>query len=409
MVGTWGLSRLLKPFFQPPVVTEIFLGILIGPSFLGAFYPSLTVNLLSSVTVSHLQVLSELGIVFFMFTAGLDLNLDFLHKSRREVTMVSSISFLLPFAVGGLLSWSFFYRIADPSISRLTFSIYTGLLLSVTAFPVLARILKSSNLIQTYLGQLALASAAVLDLIAWLILATIVWMIRSNEASPFMTASLALTLIGALLLLAPFIKRISNQIDNKGYTNNSFLIVIILILLSAIATEWVGIHTVFGPFLIGLIIAKDSDMGRKTSVRLESLSVTVLMPAFFILTGLRTQVGNLSSINDWLYFAIVLLVAVLCKAIAGYISGRFSRLSRRDSLGLGFLLNTRGLMELVILNIGLDLGLVSPKMFTIFVLVALVTTAMTGPALGLLFRTPMIVNAVLKKPTNNMDIEILSK
>lgn len=386
------LARLLGFVFgrflkQPAVMGEIVAGIVLGPSVLGAISPAAQELVLPRAVAPQLAVIAELGVVLFLFLVGLELDLETLRRRTHAIVAVSLTSIAAPFVLGLGLAWWMFPRFASDGVSFTVFALFLGTSLSVTAFPVLARILIDRGVQRTALGRTALACAAVDDVTAWTLLALVAGLARARLADVGWTVVLLLAYGAAMILLVRrFLQRFAAREERRegALSPVSLGLVFTGILLSAVATEVIGVHALFGAFLLGALLPGTGRLARELHARLESAVLVLLLPSFFALTGMRTHIGLLGSGHDWLVCAVIVSVATLGKFGGGTVAARLTGLGWRQAAALGLLMNTRGLMDLIVLNVGLDLGVISPKVFTMLVLMALVTTFMTGPALDLM-------------------------
>jgi Kef-type K+ transport system membrane component KefB len=384
------LARLLGNAFrvlhQPPVIGEIIAGILLGPSFLARVAPSVSAYLLPASIAPFLNILSQVGVVLYMFLVGLDLDPGLLRHRGHAAVAISHASIIAPFLLGAALSLHVYPRLATTGVRFTSFALFLGVSMSVTAFPVLARILTDRGIHKTRMGAIALTCAAVDDVTAWCMLAFVVAIIQSHTAGFVTTFGGALAFIAAMLFVVrPLMARLTLVYGNRGrLTQGLMAIVFVALLLSAWATDLIGIHAVFGAFALGAMIPHDSGLARDLTDRLEDLLLVLLLPAFFAYTGLRTQIGLVSGPEQWLLCALIILVASAGKFAGSAIAARLTGLGWRDASALGVLMNTRGLVELIVLNIGLDFGVISPAVFAMLVLMALVTTFSTTPVLDLI-------------------------
>jgi Kef-type K+ transport system membrane component KefB len=383
IVAARAVGWLFRRLGQPQVVGEMAAGILLGPSLLGWAVPGAYALLFPPGSMASLGLLSQVGILLFMFLVGLEFDPQLLRGHGRTAVVTSHASIVVPFLLGAGLALLLYPRLSDASVSFTGFTLFMGSAMSVTAFPVLARILIERRLTNTRLGTITLACAAVADVSAWTILAVVVGIVRSGERP------LGLTLAGIALFAAVMafgVKRglgwIEAHYQRYGrVTQNMVGAALIVALLSAWTTEWLGIHALFGAFAAGAVMPKLRGFVRELTTKLEDVTVVFLLPLFFAFTGLRTSVGLVEGADSWFYGALILLAAVAGKLGGSFFAARATGLPAREALALGVLMNTRGLMELVILTIGLDLGVISPALFTLLVLMAFITTAMTTPLL----------------------------
>lgn len=377
----------LRKIGQPAVIGEIIAGILLGPSFLGAIMPDLMNGLFPPDSLKDLQLLSQIGLAFFMFIIGLELDLAVLQNKAKEAVVISNISIAFPYVLGVGLAYWLFVDFAPYNTSFLSFALFIGIAMSITAFPVLARILREKNLNKTAVGTLTLTCAAADDVTAWIILAIVIALSKAGDlTSALFTIGLtsgyvALMYYGVKPLLAKLAHRWTiNDKPSRNFIALSFF----TLLFSAYIAEVLGIHALFGSFLAGVIMPQNEKLKALITEKIQDVSLLVLLPVFFALTGLKTQIGLLNSPTLWLTFLLIFFVALLGKLGGSALSARFVGQSWKDALMIGTLMNTRGLMELVVLNIGYDLGILSPEIFAMFVLMALATTFMTAPLLDLI-------------------------
>ncbi|BBD66892.1 sodium/hydrogen exchanger [Nostoc commune NIES-4072] len=383
-----GLSRLVGLGFrsikQPLVIGEIVAGIMLGPSLFGLVAPDIAVSLFPPETIPFLNVLSQVGLIFFMFLIGLELNPKYLSGQLEVAVLTSHVSILVPFSLGTLLAVLLYPLVSDASVSFTAFALFLGAAMSITAFPVLARIITENNLQGTRLGTLALTCAAVDDVTAWCLLAVAIAVARTGDfggAIPTIMASIVY--IGLMLTAGRwFLQRLAKHYLRAGRLSQLLLAGIYMgVVASALITELIGIHLIFGAFLLGAAMPKNEDLVRELAIKTEDFVLIFLLPIFFAYSGLKTQIGLLNRPELWLLCALVLGVAIAGKYVGTYVAARVSGISKREASALGWLMNTRGLTELIVLNIGLELKVISPLIFTMLVIMALVTTFMTSPLL----------------------------
>ncbi|MGW1625427.1 cation:proton antiporter [Streptomyces sp. NPDC002172] len=378
-------AQLLKRLGQPPVVGEILVGILFGPSLLGWLWPGAQAWLFPQSALPYIGVLGNFGLLVFMFLVGLELDLKSLRGNSRTAVAVSQAGIALPLLLGTLLALGMYGDFAPPGTERLPFVLFIAVSMSITAFPVLARILTDRGLYRTRVGALAMASAAVDDVSAWCLLAAVVAVTKSNSPMEALTtAGYALVFTAVMFLVVrPLLARWAARAERR-YADGVVLVVLFSGLsVAAFATDRIGVHALFGAFLFGVVTPRGSRRIEVTAARMRAFAVPVLLPLFFVSTGLKTDVGLLGgSGTQWLWAGAVLAVAVVGKWGGGTLAARLSGRDWRDSMSLGALMNCRGLTELIVLNIGLGLGVIGPELFTVLVLMALLTTAMTTPALA---------------------------
>lgn len=383
-----GLSRLVGLGFrrikQPLVIGEIVAGILLGPSLFGMLFPQVAAVVFPSETIPFLGVLSQIGLIFFMFLIGLELDSKYLKNGLHTAILVSHVSILVPFSLGLLLSILLYPLVSNDGVSFTAFALFLGAALSITAFPVLARIITENNLQSTRLGTLALTCAAVDDVTAWCLLALAIAVTRTGSMVAAIPTILASSLYIALMVTVghKLLKILARYYDRVGKLNQSVLALIYMgVVISALTTELIGIHLIFGAFLLGAVMPKNPGITRELAQKTEDFVLTFLLPIFFAYSGLRTQIGLLNRPILWVLCFLVVLVAIAGKYLGTYFAARVSSIEKREASALGWLMNTRGLTELIVLNIGLSLGVISPLLFTMLVIMALVTTFMTSPLL----------------------------
>ena len=387
-----GLSRLVGLAFrrikQPLVIGEIVAGIMLGPSLFGAIAPDMAAALFTPETIPYLGILSQIGLIFFMFLIGLELDPKYLKGGLDTAVLISHVSILVPFSLGTLLALLLYPQVSNDGVSFTAFALFLGAAMSITAFPVLARILTENNLQNSRLGTLALTCAAVDDVTAWCLLALAIAVTRTNSmAAALPTIIQSVIYIGLMATLGrKLLKQLAHYYDRVRKLNQTVVALIYMgVVISALITELIGIHLIFGAFLFGAIMPKDEGLTRELAEKTEDFVLTFLLPIFFAYSGLRTQIGLLNSPVLWGLCLIVVAVAIVGKYVGTYIAARVSGIDKRESSALAWLMNTRGLTELIVLNIGLSLGVVSPLLFTMLVIMALVTTFMTSPLLELTY------------------------
>jgi Kef-type K+ transport system membrane component KefB len=383
-----GGSRLVGWVFrsidQPLVIGEIVAGIALGPSLLGWVAPDLSGALFPAATIPFLNVLSQIGLIFFMFLIGLELDPKYLRGNLNTAVVTSGVSILVPFSLAGILSLFIYPIVSNNSVSFTAFALFLGAAMSITAFPVLARIITENNLQNTRLGTLALTCAAVDDVTAWCLLALAIAVTRTNSmagAVPIIIYSV-LYISGMLTVGRGLLQVISTYYDRTGKLSQLMLAGIYMaVVSSALITEAIGIHLIFGAFLLGAAMPKNPGLVREIAQKTEDFVLIFLLPVFFAYSGLKTQIGLLNSPELWLLCAAILGVAIVGKYVGTYYVARSCNIDKQEASALGWLMNTRGLTELIVLNIGLELGVISPILFTMLVIMALVTTFMTSPLL----------------------------
>lgn len=384
LLTAYSVGWLLRKLRQPQVVGEMVAGVLLGPSLLGWLAPGFFASLFPPDGLGPLYVLSQIGPLLFMFLVGLEFDTRILRKLGHVAVVVSLSSIVVPFALGALLAIFLYPRFTDNNLPFTGFVLFMGAAMSVTAFPVLARILHERNLLTTKLGTLTIACAAVGDVTAWCLLAVIVGIVKSElHHLPWwqMLPGIAVYCGLMLFVVRPLVRKL---ISGKAGAKNHYQLIIILLVCmvaSSWATEWLGIHALFGAFFAGVIIPKENSFSQELSKGVPLRVAGLLMPLFFAFTGLRMSIGLINSPDMVLYCGLVFLVAVAGKFGGSMFAARLMGTSWRESAAVGILMNTRGLIELVIINIGLDIGVLTRPLFSIMVLMAVGTTLMTTPLL----------------------------
>jgi len=381
-------GELFRRIHQPKVVGEMFAGIMLGPSLLGWVAPHLSAYLFPPSSLGFLNALSQVGVVVFMFLVGLGINPGELKKESHAAVLTSHVSITAPFVLAAFLALYLYPRLSDDGVSFTSFALFMGSAMSITAFPVLARILAERNMLASRLGTVAIACAAVDDVTGWCILAYIVVLIRSAHSSTSIWVTIGGILVFGLAMIhgvRRLLRGFETAYRKKGALSENLLaLMMLLVLASSLLTEYLGIHLLFGAFLMGAIMPKEHRFVRYVLDRFETITVTLLLPLFFAFTGLRTNIGLVKGPQMWMYCALIILVATAGKLGGSTLASWLSGMPLREAAGLGTLMNTRGLMELVILNIGLDIGVISPALFSMMVIMALFTTFMTTPVLRLI-------------------------
>lgn len=372
---------------QPPVIGEIAAGVMLGPSLLGWVAPGASASLFPAASLPILQLLSQIGVLLFMFVVGLEFDASHLRTRAQAAIAVSHFSIIIPFVLGVSLSLALYVEYAPPGVPFHAFALFCGIAMSITAFPVLARILAERRLTHTPLGSIAITCAAVDDVTAWSILAFVVAITTAGGAVATLLTILALS-VGFMLLMIfvgrPLLRRVlSTETADDTLSKGRIAIALAVMLSSTLATEAIGIHALFGAFVAGAIMPTAGPFRAMLRDRMESISTVFLLPLFFAYTGLRTQIGLLDDGASWMVCLAIIAVATIGKLGSTIVAARWTGLSWRDAVALGSLMNTRGLMELIALNVGYELGILTPEIFAMMVLMALVTTAMTGPLLTL--------------------------
>jgi len=381
------LGALALRLGQPRVVGEILGGIALGPSLLGALWPGVETQLFTPVITAQLNLIAQLGLALFMFLIGMELSPEPLLRLAPLASRIALAGVLLPSVMGvalayGLEAWQPQLIPGDHSLAGVLFM---GTAMAISAFPVLARILRERGLSQQPLGQLATTVAAVDDLLGWLLLATVVAVARSGSGWGALPTLLKIALWTLLLLvgLSPLRRWLASRYRHSRELGPLLQVTLYSgALVSGAVTDWFGVHLIIGAFLWGLAMPRCEPLRRQLGLRLEGVVLQLMLPLFFAISGLHTRLDALNRPALWAATALVLAVALGGKFAAGFVMARLGGLPRRESLALGCLMNTRGLTELVVLNVGLSLGVISPELFSMGVVMTLCTTLMTGPLLG---------------------------
>jgi Kef-type K+ transport system membrane component KefB len=393
---------IFKKIGQPSVIGEIIAGIVLGPSLIGSYFPEYSAALFPKESLPNLQFLSQIGLILFMFVVGMELDLKVLKNKANDAVIISHASIVFPFTLGLGFAYTIYNSFAPKGVQFLSFGLFIGIAMSITAFPVLARIVQERNLHKTKIGTVVITCAAADDITAWCILAAVIAYVKAGSfiSALYIIALAALYVIVMIKLVKPFLKQIGDIHASKENLSKPVVAIFFLtLILSAYATEIIGIHALFGAFLAGVIMPDNMKFRNLFIEKVEDISLVLLLPLFFVFTGLRTQIGLLDSLYLWQTCGLIILVAVVGKFVGSALAAKFVGQSWKDSLMIGALMNTRGLMELVVLNIGYDLGVLTPEVFAMMVIMALVTTFMTGPALDL-------INYIFKKQKDESIIRI---
>lgn len=387
---------------QPAVIGEMIAGIVLGPSLIGLYFPEFSAMLFPKESLGNLQFLSQIGLILFMYIVGMELDLKVLKNKAHAAVVISHASIIVPFALGMGLAYYIYMDYAPEGVAFSSFGLFAGISMSVTAFPVLARIVQERGIQKTKLGTIVITCAAADDITAWCILAAVIAIVKAGTfVSALYTIALALGYVFLMLkIVRPFLKRIGDLYSSRESLSKPIVAIFFLtLIISAYATEVIGIHALFGAFMAGAIMPENVKFRNLFIEKVEDVSLVLLLPLFFVFTGLRTQIGLLNDGNLWILTALIILVAITGKFLGSAVAARFVGQSWKDSLTIGALMNTRGLMELVVLNIGYDLGVLSPEIFAMLVIMALVTTFMTGPLLD-------VINWLFRKSSPEIPMEI---
>jgi Kef-type K+ transport system membrane component KefB len=385
-----GLSRIMGFLFvrfrQPQVMGEMIAGIMLGPSLFGWLFPTAFRVVFPEHSIQYLNALSQVGVIFFLFLIGLELDPKLLRNRGHAAIVISNSSVIAPFLAGAVLALYLYPHLFSglPAVRVTSVALFMGTAMCVTAFPVLARILTERNLQKTQVGTIAITCAAVNDVIAWCLLAFVIAAVRATGLGPgLLTAAMALVYVLAMFFLVrPFLGRLELVFERRGgLSQNLLAVILILVLASSFVTQWIGIHALFGAFLMGTIMPKNTAFVQTLTEKLQDYTVVFLLPIFFAYIGLRTQIGLLDRPSLWFYTSLIILAASSGSIGGSAIAARACGISWREASAIGILMNTRGLMELVILNIGRNLGVITDALFAMMVIMAIVTTALTTPLL----------------------------
>ena len=377
------VSRVVGRLGQPPVIGEVLSGILLGPSLLGHLAPGAEAYLFPVAARPALGVVAQLGVVLYMFVVGLEFDPGSLRRRAAPFIVTSQVSIALPFALGCGLAVVLYPAFSPPGVRLLAFALFMGIAMSITAFPVLARILTDRGLSRTELGLAAITCAAVNDVMGWCLLAIVVGVSRAAVSSAMVSAALAVVYIAVMFGAGrPIAARLTARHEPAGEPSQAAVIWTLAgLLVSSVVAELIGIHAIFGAFIFGAIVPAESAIASQLRQHRAPIVTILFLPAFFALTGLRTEIGLMSTPREWVICAAIVLLATAGKFGGTLIAGRAVGMPWGFAARLGVLMNTRGLMELVVLNVGLDIGVISPTLFTMMVIMAIVTTAMTAPLL----------------------------
>jgi Kef-type K+ transport system membrane component KefB len=373
-----------KKIGQPTVIGEIIAGIVLGPSLIGMYFPEFSNTLFPTQSLGNLQFLSQIGLILFMFVVGMELDLKVMRNKAHEAVVISHASIIIPFALGMGLAYFIYLHFAPIGVQFLSFGLFLGIAMSITAFPVLARIVQERGLHKTRLGTIVITCAAADDITAWSLLAAVIAIVKAGS---FVSALYIIGLAAAYVLvmikvIRPFLKRVGDLHSTRENLGKPIVAIFFLtLIISSYATEVIGIHALFGAFMAGAIMPENTKFRSIFIEKVEDVALVLLLPLFFVFTGLRTEIGLLNDPYLWKVTGLIILVAVVGKFIGSALAAKFVGQNWKDSLTIGALMNTRGLMELVVLNIGYDLGVLTPEIFAMMVIIALVTTFMTGPSL----------------------------
>jgi Kef-type K+ transport system membrane component KefB len=372
---------------QPSVIGEMIAGIVLGPSLVGTYFPEYSGMLFPKESLGNLKYFSQLGLILFMFVVGMELDLSVLKNKAKDAVIISHASIIIPFTLGLTLAYFIYDQFAPADVAFSSFGLFMGIAMSITAFPVLARIVQERGLHRTRIGAMVITCAAADDITAWCILAAVIAIVKAGTfVSSLYIIGLSVVYVSIMLwVVKPFLKRIGDLYSHKENVSKPVVAIFFLtLLISSYTTEIIGIHALFGAFMAGAIMPESMRFRAIFIEKVEDVSQVILLPLFFVFTGLKTQIGLLNDPYMWKVCGLIILVAVVGKFLGSALTARFVGQNWRDSLTIGALMNTRGLMELIVLNIGLELGVLSVEIFSMMVIMALATTFMTGPALDLI-------------------------
>ncbi|MES2487942.1 MAG: cation:proton antiporter [Bacteroidota bacterium] len=372
---------------QPSVIGEMVAGIVLGPSLVGTYFPEYSGMLFPAASLANLKYFSQLGLILFMYVVGMELDLSVLKNKAKDAVIISHASIIIPFTLGITLAYFIYEQFAPAGVAFSSFGLFMGIAMSITAFPVLARIVQERGLHRTRIGAMVITCAAADDITAWCILAAVIAIVKAGSfVSSLYIIGLSVAYVFVMLwVVKPFLKRIGDLYSNReNITKPVIAIFFLTLLISAYTTEIIGIHALFGAFMAGAIMPENMRFRSIFIEKVEDVSQVMLLPLFFVFTGLKTNIGLLNEPYMWKVCGLIILVAVVGKFLGSALTAKFVGQNWRDSLTIGALMNTRGLMELIVLNIGLELGVLSTEVFSMMVIMALATTFMTGPALDLI-------------------------
>ena len=394
---------------QPTVVGEILAGIILGPSILGHFFPQTAAFLFPPESLGNITLLSQFGLILFMFVIGMELDIDEVRKKLKETILISHAATIFPFFLGMLTAYFIYDQYAASQTPFLSFALFIGIAMSITAFPVLARIIQEKGLTKSHLGTISLASAANGDITAWCLLAIVVAIAQTNSllSAAYNILFSVVYMIIMFLVIRPFLRMVGQVFHNEEVIDKGLVAFIFFVLIaSSFLTEVLGLHALFGAFMAGVIMPADIKFRRIMSEKVEGVSLSLFLPLFFVSTGLKTEIALLNTPALWTLCGIFILIAVAGKFGSATFTARFAGESWKDSLYIGALMNTRGLMELIILTIGYEMRILPQPIFVMLVLMTLVTTFMTTPLLGFIqfcFRMKKKISGIIKpEPAENV-------
>lgn len=390
---------------QPTVVGEIIAGVILGPSLLGHYFPDAFAFVFPDSSMGNIRFLSQIGLILFMFIVGMELDFKVVKNKADDALIISHSSIAVPFSFGVILAYFLNENYTHETTEFIPFALFMGIAMSIAAFPVMARIVHERGINKTPLGQQIITCAAIDDITAWCLLAAVIAITKAGSftSSLFVFLMAFIYIIVMFKVIRPLLQYLADiQPSKKNISKSTIGVFFIVLFLSAYTTEVIGIHALFGAFLAGVIMPSNMSFRNLFSEKIEDVSLILLLPLFFVFTGLRTQIGLLNDPYLWGICLIIILLAVSGKFFGSAIAARFIGNTWKDSLTIGALMNTRGLMELVVLNIGLDLGILTNEVFAMMVVMALTTTFMTSPLLNLIER-------IFKNKSKGTELEEIKK
>ncbi len=372
---------------QPTVIGEIVAGIVLGPSILGNIAPGVSSFLFPEESLQNINIISQFGLILFMFAIGMELSITEIRKKLNETILISHTSIIVPFLLGMITAYFLYGKYTYESTPFLSFALFISISLSITAFPVLARIIQEKGMTKKHLGKLAVASAANGDITAWCLLAVVVSIAQAGSALSaiynILFAIVYILFMGGVI--RPLLQMIGHVYHNKEVVDKGLVgFIFLLLIASSFMTEIIGLHALFGAFIAGVVMPENLKFRKIMTEKVEDVSLALFLPLFFVSTGLRTEIGLLNSPELWYMCGIFILVAIIGKFGGSMIAARIVGETWKHSLYMGALMNTRGLMELVVLTIGYDMKILTPPVFVMLVLMTLVTTFMTTPLISLI-------------------------
>jgi Kef-type K+ transport system membrane component KefB len=366
---------------QQWVIGEILAGLALGPSLLGWLFPGLELYLFPADTLPTLQTLGDIGLILYMFSLGMKFDINMLLQQSKRAFIVSLSGILLPFILGAILSCFLYPGLAGPNASFVSFALLIGTAMAITAFPVLARMLTERNMLETRIGSLVLTSASVDDVAAWCLLALVVATVHVQGlfSEMLLIGKVILFLTTMLFVVRPLFKYVMKYISSQ---HMQIVLSIVILLLSAFITNTIGIHPIFGAFIAGVIMPRQVALtGQFHSI--DKVNNCIFLPIYFVFSGLQTHLGLIHGQDLWLICLLIFAIACAGKLVGGTLSTRLMGDSWREAISVGILMNTRGLVELIVINIGLQLGVLSPTLFVMLVIMAVLTTMITSPLITL--------------------------